>query len=1038
MSAFAPLPDQRERDRFCTELETNYSVIAPAGVGKTTSIVARIIEIAKADASRLDDPILPTLVVVTYTKKAADEMLSRVRTELDRSQPHADVHAHLAQAFFGTIHSFCQRLLLLAGPLCGFPGEVEVATDKDRLWESFRLEMGSGALPRLPDDLRKAFSIHGKWEDVFTLAKDWPGRPTETSLPGLAPRVNGASVIEIKLKRKPTKNVLIGQKLFQQWVSDVSLQLKSEEPLPCPEPKFKLGGGPFQAAWHGELAPLRRWREQATRYLAAKVATSFAQYRRRSGHYTFDDLISFAGQLLEDKEACSILRRRGWRVILDEAQDTDPQQFTILTEVTRPEGAKGSWIDGSTEGPRPGAFSMVGDPQQSIYSDRADLGRYLAVHNRLIEDGGAQATFSVTMRCPVKVVQSLNAVFPDILKPSGPMSRQVEYVTLDNPDQAPVGQIVRHKVAPPNDEIETKAEPRQTAYVQVFSQWLNSLTPQDLGTDSWAKVAILCPRNRWLDALSESLTAVGLPISQISRSAKREGDPVYAWYAAILTVFAQPRNNFELYGVLRDVFGFQDDALACYINSHYDPGAAHPLRIDLAPEERGGEISEALSALNGLYQDTRQLPLYSAVEKILKDCQIEERLAQVPGIDEGSIRSTMDSLQQQAAEAESKQLNLDQWAEEQRRALSQATEEKESSEAAITLVTTHKSKGLGFDVVILPFFFRRFGTRTETYPRFESGGEGAPRILFGAEDRDDGAKEWNDTRRHELHERLLYVGLTRVKRSLVLFDDNEWWCDLKNQRGESWAQILKVVDEEEANRKVWLGLPKQLNPPEEKNAEIEAPKATPKPEGAPEIVKLSESSFWRRVTPSSLQRHEEPSERIEPDLTGDERFPEEVRELYLKDPAAYGNWWHDMMEYAPWEMDEDIVRMHFTNTFKKCPDPNRGAMELEVFLESELFAQLVSKSWQVHTEVPFLAGDVSSKTGYEGFIDLLAIDVESGKWQIIDWKTDRMPDSDPMKALKFAYAPQLEVYDAALRESLGENGESCLYSTVTGETVRLQ
>lgn len=1034
MVGYPPLPDQQERDRFCSGLETNFSVIAPAGVGKTTSIVARVIAIAEADARRLDDPVLPKLVVVTYTKKAADEMFSRVRTELDRAQPHAEVHAHLAQAFFGTIHSFCQRLLLLAGPLCGFPSEAEIATDSGRLWEDFRRELGNESLPSLPPDMAHGFALFGKWEDVFKLAKEWPGTPLAQPLPGLPPRISADGVLAVEGKGRGRDNILLGQERFRQWVSDISRQLESRDPLPCPEPKFTKGGVAFQTEWQAATAPLRRWRSEATTFIAAQLAINFARYRRQSGQFTFDDLITFARQLLRDEEACSILRRRKWRVILDEAQDTDPQQFVILSEVVRPPEARGCWLDGAALGPRPGAFSMVGDPQQSIYSDRADLGKYLEVHHKLLADGGEQATFSVTMRCPVNLVANLNATFPAVFKPDGEGSRQVKYVTLDNPAGARLGQCVRHAIPLPDEGVEARSGVREGAFAHGFAGWLKNLSPEALGTDSWGKVAILCPRNRWLDALAESLTAVGLPIQQISRSARRAGDPVYAWFTALLTVFAHPRDSFELYGVLRDVFGFSDDALVRFIDQNHTHGEAHPLRLDVAPGANGSAIGAALHVLHEVYLEVRGLALYEAVDCMLERSQLAERLVQVPHIDASTILPTLDRLRQETAEAEGAQKKLAEWAEEQRRLLTQPIDERESSEEAITLVTAHKSKGLGFDVVILPFFFRRFGMPPEVYPCFETGGSGTSRVLFSVNDRDDTAKGWQEARRRELHERLLYVALTRVKRSLIVFDDQAWWGDLSHQRGVSWAELLKVDGAALDNLGTWKLLPVELEP----SIEVERASRAPTPTGQQSTealeVPLSRFPYWRRVTPSSLQLHEQPSARVEPDMEADERFPEEVRELYHRDPAAYGNWWHAMMEHAPWEMEEDVIRIHFENTMQHCPDPNRGVKEVSVFLEGKLFPQLASPAWQVHTEVPFLSGDVSSQTGYEGFIDLLAVNIETSAWRIIDWKTDRIPGDEPMTKLLHAYRPQLAVYDATMRQALGPQGTSALYSTVEGET----
>jgi len=63
------------------------------------------------------------------------------------------------------------------------------------------------------------------------------------------------------------------------------------------------------------------------------------------------------------------VREQNLRVILDEAQDTDPAQFSVLLEITRPSDATGRWLETMNAPPRPGHFCMVGDLQQSIYRD---------------------------------------------------------------------------------------------------------------------------------------------------------------------------------------------------------------------------------------------------------------------------------------------------------------------------------------------------------------------------------------------------------------------------------------------------------------------------------------------------------------------------------------------------------------------------------------------------------------------------------------------------------------------------------------------
>ena len=94
--------DQPQRERFITELERNFSVVASAGSGKTRAITDRIIAIATS-ARALE--LLPALIVVTFTNRAADEMQQRARQRILEEGVSLEVLAAFNRAFFGTIHS---------------------------------------------------------------------------------------------------------------------------------------------------------------------------------------------------------------------------------------------------------------------------------------------------------------------------------------------------------------------------------------------------------------------------------------------------------------------------------------------------------------------------------------------------------------------------------------------------------------------------------------------------------------------------------------------------------------------------------------------------------------------------------------------------------------------------------------------------------------------------------------------------------------------------------------------------------------------
>src|ERR1700757_1001277 len=126
--------DQRERDRFVSELDHNFSVVAAAGSGKTRAITDRLVQIAKSANAR---EWLPQLVVVAFTNRAADEMQQRARAEVLQSGVPAETLAAFNRAFFGTIHAFCVRLLETYGHYLGLPPTFEVITDDDEIWNQF-------------------------------------------------------------------------------------------------------------------------------------------------------------------------------------------------------------------------------------------------------------------------------------------------------------------------------------------------------------------------------------------------------------------------------------------------------------------------------------------------------------------------------------------------------------------------------------------------------------------------------------------------------------------------------------------------------------------------------------------------------------------------------------------------------------------------------------------------------------------------------------------------------------------------------------
>ena len=163
------LIDQAERNRFIEEQEKNISVIAPAGVGKTTSIVARIAHLARLPEAQAVDR-LSRLIVVTYSVRAAQQMQQKARVAIRAAAISTRVQRAFQQTFFGTIHSYCVRLLERFGHYLGLPSPVGLLENDEELWQRFLLR-GLGKKSADDASLRDLFHFYAP-EKLYALGKE--------------------------------------------------------------------------------------------------------------------------------------------------------------------------------------------------------------------------------------------------------------------------------------------------------------------------------------------------------------------------------------------------------------------------------------------------------------------------------------------------------------------------------------------------------------------------------------------------------------------------------------------------------------------------------------------------------------------------------------------------------------------------------------------------------------------------------------------------------------------------------------------------
>ncbi len=1014
--------DHAARERFASELDRNFSVVASAGSGKTTAITERVLAIARS-ANALE--ILPRLVVVTFANRAADEMQQRARQLLLEQNVGEEIQTAFSRAFFGTIHSFCMKLLTDYGHYLGLPAPLELLSDDDDLWQEFvqgQTKIGHSLGEKERAQLLRLVQVR----DLMELARRAQSSILRTTDPTPCPLPDFSEIYAQSDKGK-YNNVSKSQAELREWEKRYAGDWEFLRWPVC----FGTSGK-FVELWREKFAPLRGWVCNLATCVAAEVQRDYREFRLERGLVTYADQIALAKELLQHPVAGPRIREENFRVILDEAQDTEPSQFFVLLESTRPSSATGDWMETRADPPQPGHFCMVGDFQQSIYRERADLNYYRAVHNTLIAEGnGESLEFSVTFRLDQKQLDFVNETFREILNEE---NDQVHFVELHPRPEILPGKVIRVQLRATDLLPEgKKLKDYQKARIEAdfLARWIRQVGLTRLGADSWRDVAILCPRKAWLQTMAAALRRVQLPVAIQSERDVKGDSPAYAWLTALLTIIADPRNAYEIVGVLREIFGVSDHDLAVF-----SEGQGFRFRIDEGMAATG-KVSSHLRILAEIRGRTEGLALFDAVTRIIAETQLRERLLLLPAEEFGDLARELDALLAQAAEAEAEELILSDFAERLRNDFETPRNVRfAADDNAIQLITSHKAKGSEWLCVIVPFLARELRPPSPPYPHFvKLPKTGELLLALGKEDKPKEVKEAIERAQAQELERLLYVATTRARHTLVLALDQEIFSNTKGELLKT-AQLRRLIRDKDSYSGEFDECSSEIGDVEESKAAA----------SAPEKISSKVEPLTSRELKRAVQRASEFVVRITPSAFDAELVEAPLARSRLDNPATlYGHWWHRLVQRLPWR-DESAWEEMFKTAFRDAPDRRRAEKEWESFRaylagREDFRKRFESEQIEARAEVPFLLR-VQPALTLEGIIDLALIDSAQKRALIVDWKTNRVSRGE-LDALRERYRPQIAAYWKALVEITRFSVEATLYSTstsmlITYETAELE
>ena len=1017
------IADQDARRRFAQELDQNFSVIASAGSGKTRAITDRIVEIAK-DRQRAAE-WLPQLVVVTYTNRAADEMQQRTRQRiLEAGLPLETVEA-FGRAFFGTLHAFCVKLLMTHGHRLGLPTRLELVTDDDDLWSEF-VQQQTTIGRSLSEKNRRVLLRLMPARQLMDLARNrdhnFIAPPTE----GRCPECD-FSKVEAAIETARATNIPKAKAQLRDWIE----RWQKDDGF-APWPACVTTEKEFVRRWREAFRPLRQWASACASCVAAEVQRDYRDFRLSRGAITYEDQVALATELLRIPEVAKRIRQKNYRVILDEAQDTDPPQFFVLLEMTRPADASGVWFEDPQSHPRPGHFSMVGDFQQSIYRDPHDLNHYRELHKALIDARAAEELkFSVTFRLDRAQLDFVNETFAKILNDE---QGQVDFVELNPRPEILPGQVIRFELGADVDSKLTETQ-RANIEAQRLAKWIRETGLEKLRARSWREVAILCPRKAWLGQLRDALLAEQIPVEVQSENDRQAEQPAYAWLTALLAIMADPNASYEIVGVLREVFGISDDELA-----GFSQGDGYKFQIERRTKGRG-IVADALNLLTRLHETLPHQPLFSAVREIVRMTQLRERLRTLPREEFGDSVNELEKLLSAAAAAEAQQQSLADFALTLRRNFDKIRETEPAEADAIQLITAHKAKGSEWDAVIVPFLAReaRLGGNIR-YPLVIPGEE--PFIAFDKSDKADLEDELKTIQRQSM-ERLLYVALTRTRHMLAFALDVDFFKGKRGVHSDTQLKWLKA-DAGEPNAAAIAAASEEANTCEETAAHHKRREKEPVDEslsalriktGWIDIAQQKAGTIIETVSPSQFAPQEQAAAAETPSTEEWIEIEPELRPARIDNPATrYGVWWHDFIEQIAWRSESKTWQPIFDRNIVASPDVARSKREWQLLqkqIESAAGLETHLRNANlVRQEMPFF-WKANSKS-LEGIIDLALINEK--EIFILDWKTNRIA-TDKIDVLRDLYRPQMAAYWQAISNLTTAHVTAAIYSTATGQLV---
>lgn len=1040
-------------------IKSDVSLLAGAGSGKTYVLMKRFVQILRSDLS-----VNPTnIVAITFTRKAADEIKGRVRQAVSEcvEQAQTDLERlrwqeHLQKvesAPISTIHSLCSRILRDNPVETQLDPEFTVLEDfeekdffKETLQQYLRKNIKDNeALRRLVQTygvnsfVNQVTALGDKLSELVredNLAE--PYLKAKEELPALQQKLF-AAVREVIEAREALGAKTKGR---QTLTEAAGLLDEMQKQLLAPEPDCSLldASGVVKVsgkALAAELTNLKNLRQELNHVLLNAKGCDLVQdwlavlqefyaclsARKQENNVLFnDDLDLLAIEHLQKNEALRRKYQERYKYIMvDEFQDTNERQRQLIYLLC------GNKLDNTNN------LFIVGDVKQSIYRFRhADVSVFNRVKEDIAQNAGKNLGMKTNFRSTQSIVESCNTAFCQL------MDLPKEEICLEHHEGANTGGakvcLLQVPYKSKDDDLgakEDKWQKEAEAIAAYLQQELPKVEPQ---LRPGASKAILLRAMTHCEILRQTLQGYGINCVVVKGKGFYEQQEVLD----ILNLLAALHNRYaslELAGALRsNYFGLDDATLTqLFWQTENDKPlwdvlqavGSGELQMNLQPEQQALAM-HAAERLRSMRQAAALMALPELFAQLWDELKPEFVLSQQEnGPSKLANVKKLRCLAQQYCQT--KQASLAEWLQNVKDLRASSSKEPAATvqaDDALQIMTIHNSKGLEFDLVILPQLDKSVHGDTASI-KYLPGKEGEQGLLgIKVPDKEmqlqnSGVYELAKARDSELEEeesrRLLYVAMTRAQKQLLMVgtvaEEKLPEAVIGLPAAKGWWQQLQAVFEADWEKQEsscpWVRLlcadalsPAVVQQGEQQQLALEPLSLAP----LPAYAACGRTCF----TASALQTYLHCKRQyyyqqvlavpeLEQTVAG-----EQAHEL----PASVtGSIVHKALELYNGYNAEAVFAIALEK-FAPGAAATQAKSMFDAYIVSDLYKALPKKQKRELVFVQPLQQELAA----EGVIDLLAFD-EDDNMIIVDYKTGTPPEPDEVK---LGYAYQLALYkDAA-------------------------